>query len=64
MLIQDVIVEASISDCKASELPSVSVRILAALDGSGDQPELEQLLIEEASVATQVADQVTDLGPD
>ena len=54
--------EASVSHSEASKLPRVSIRVLAALNGRRDQPKLEQLLVEEPSVSTQVSDKITDLG--
>jgi len=58
MLIKDIIVETSITDCKTGKLPRVPVRIPTALDGSSNKAILKELLIEETSVSAQVADQV------
>lgn len=51
MLIQHIVVEAGITDGKTSEFSSVPVWISTALDGSSDQPKLQQFLIEEASMS-------------
>jgi hypothetical protein len=64
MLIQDVVVEASIANSEASKLASVPIRVLAASNGSFNQSVLEQLLIEEACMSAQVSDQVANLGSD
>ena len=61
VLIQDVVMEASVSYGEASKLPRVSIRVLAALNGRRDQPKLEQLLVEEPSMSAQVSDQVAYL---
>ena len=63
MLVENVIVETSIANSKARKLPCVSIRISATLNTSSNQAILKQFLIEEASVSTQVSDQVTDLSP-
>lgn len=62
VLIKNVVVEASIAHCKASKLPRVLVRILAALDRCGNQAMLQQLFVEETSVTAQVTNQVANLG--
>lgn len=53
--------ETSISNGETSELPGVSIGISATLDGGGYEPKLEQLLIEKASMSTQVSDEVANL---
>ena len=63
MLIQDLIVEASVAHSEASKLSSVSVRILTARNGSLNKSMLEQLLIEVASMSAQITNQVADFGP-
>ena len=64
MLVEDVIMEASISDCKASKLSCVPVWVLATLNRSGDQTKLEQLFVEEARVPAEVSNQIADLCAD
>ena len=64
MLVQDLVMEASITHGETGELASVAVGILAALDSGLDQPVLEKLLIEVASVAAQIADKVADFRTD
>ena len=58
MLIEHLVVEASIADGKTSELSCVTVRILAASNGCFDKSVLQQLLVEVAGVATEITDQV------
>ena len=64
MLIENVVVEPSITNSEAGELSGVSIRVLTALDGSSDQPKLEQLLVEESSMSAQVSDQIAYLSSD
>ena len=63
MLIQVLIVEASVAHSEESKLSSVSVRILTARNGSLNKSMLEQLLIEVASMSAQITNQVADFGP-
>ena len=56
--------ETSIADCEAGKLSSVSIRVLTAGDRSLDQPVLEKLFVEVASVTAQVSNQVADLRTD
>jgi len=51
MLIQSVIVEASIANCKARELPCVPVNITAALNARFDKSEPEKFIIEKPSMS-------------
>lgn len=64
MLIQHIIVEPSISNCETSKLPCISIWILAALNGSGDQSKLKQFLIKEPSMPTQITNKIAHLGSD
>ena len=64
MVVDEVVVEARVADGEARELARVTVRVLAALDRLVYQPVLEQLLVEEARVATEVADQIAHLRTD
>jgi len=64
VLVEDVIVEASISNGEAGELPRVPIWVPAALDGRGDEPELQEFLIEESSMAAEVSNQIANFGPD
>ncbi len=64
MLIEDLVMEASVSYGEASELSGVPVRVLAARDCSLDQTMLQELLIEVASVSAEVTDQVANLRTD
>ena len=61
MLIQDVIVEASIADSKACEFARVAITVSATLNRGLDQSMLKQLLIEKLGVATKITDKVADL---
>jgi hypothetical protein len=54
--------EARISNSEACELAGVAITVSATLDGSLDQSMLEQLFVKELSVATQVTNQVANLG--
>ena len=56
--------EASVAYGETGKLPRVAVRVLAALDGGGNEAVLEQLFVEEAGVSAEVSNQVADLGPD
>lgn len=64
VLVQHIVVEARVTDSKTGELARVSVRVTATLDRSRNQSILEQFLIEEARVSTQVTDEVADFGAD
>ena len=64
VLIQYIVVEPSVTHCEASKLPGVPIWILAAIDSGRNQPKLQQLLIEEPSVSTEIANQVAHLSPD
>lgn len=64
VLVKNIVVESSITNSEASELPGVSVWVLAAFNSSRNETKLEQLLVEEASVTTEVSNQVADLGSD
>mgnify|MGYP002809575301 CR=1 FL=1 len=64
MLIQDIVVEASITDGEAGELAGVAIGVLAAGDSRLDQTVLEKLFVEVASVSAEVSDEVADLGTD
>jgi len=64
VLVEDIIVEASISNGEAGELPGVPIWVPAALDGRRDEPELQELLIEESSMAAEVSNQIANFGPD
>ena len=63
MLIQDLVVEAGVSNGETSKLPSVAIWVLAARDCSFDQAMLQELLVEVASMSAQVTDQVAYFGP-
>ena len=63
VLIQDLVMEAGVSNGETSKLPSVAIRVLTARDCSFDQAMLQELFIEVASVSAQVSDQVAHLGP-
>ena len=60
MLIEHLVVEASIAHGKTSELSCVPVRILAASYGCFDKSVLQQLLVEVAGVAAKITDQIAD----
>ena len=64
MFIEHIVVEASISNSKASKLPGVSIRVSAALNGGRDKPKLEQFLVKEASMSAQISNEVADLRSD
>lgn len=64
MLIQHIIVEASVTYCEASKFPCVTVRVSATLDSGGNQTKLQEFLIEETSVSAQITDQIADFGSD
>jgi hypothetical protein len=64
VLVEHIVVESSISHSKASELPSVSIRISAALNGCLNQPKLKELFVEEACVSAQVTNKIAHLGSD
>ena len=64
MLVENIVMEASVSNSKARELSCVSVWVLAALDSSRNESELQQLFVEEPSMSTEISDQVADFGPD
>jgi len=64
VLIEDIIVEASVSHCEASKLPSVLIRVSAALNGSLNQSKLQQLFIEEPCMSAKVTYQVAHLCSD
>ena len=63
MLIQNLVVEASIAHGEASKLTSVPVAVSATFNSSGNEPVLQKLLIKEASVAAQVSNQIANLSP-
>ena len=63
VLVQDFVVEASVSNCKAGKLPCVPVRVLTACNRSLDQAVLQELFIEVASVPAEVTNQVAHFGP-
>lgn len=63
MLIQDFVVEASVTNCKAGELPGVPIRVLAACNCSLNQAVLQELFIEVAGVSAEVTNQVAHLSP-
>lgn len=60
MLIQDIIMETSITNSKASKFPCVSIRVLATGNSSLDESMFEQLLIEEASMSAEISNQVAN----
>lgn len=64
VLVENVIVETSVTDREAGEFPRVPVGVSATLDSGGNQSKFEKLLIEEARMSAQVTDQVADFGPD
>ena len=64
MLIEHLVVEASIANGKTSELSCVPVRILAASNGCFDESVLQQLLVEVARVAAKITNQVAHFSPD
>ncbi len=63
MLIENVVVEASVADSETRELTGVSVRVPTALYGCRDETVFQQFLVEEARVATEITYEVTNLGP-
>ena len=64
MLIEDFIVETSVSYSEAGELSRVAVWISATLNSCRNQAVLEQLLVEEASVAAKISNQIAYLCSD
>ena len=64
MLVEDIVVETCISNRKTCEFSCVSIRVPATFNSSRDQSEIEQLLIEIASMSTQITNEVTNFGPD
>ena len=64
MLVQDLVMETSVTHSETSKLSSVAVWILAAGNRCLDQSMLQELLIEIARVTTQITDQVADFCPD
>lgn len=64
MLVKNIVVESSVSNCKASKFPSVSIRISARLNCSRNKPEVEELFVEVASVSAKVTDQVAHFRSD
>lgn len=51
MLVQDLVMESSISNCKTSKLPGVTVGILTAGYGSLNQSVLQELFVEVTCVS-------------
>ena len=64
MLVQDLVMESSVSDCKASKFPGVTVGILAASYGSLNQSVLQEFFVEVARVSAKIANQVANFSPD
>lgn len=64
VLIENIVVEPSIADCKAGKLSSIPIAILATIYRSLDEPMLQKLLIEELSVAAEVSDKVANFSSD
>ena len=64
VLVQHVIVEASVTNREAGKLPGVTVWVSATLDGCCNQSKVEQLLVKVAGVTAKVTDQVANLRSD
>ena len=64
MFVEDVIMEASITNGKTGELSGVSVWVSAALYRCWDQTKLKKLFVEESSVSAEVTNQVADFSSD
>ena len=63
MLIENLIVEASVANGEAGEFTGVAVWILAASYGSFDQSMFEKLLVEVPCVPAEIANKVANLSP-
>jgi hypothetical protein len=64
VLVEDLVVESSISDGETGELAGVAIWVLAAGDGCLDQTVFEKLLVEVAGVSAEVSDEVAYFGTD
>ena len=63
MLVEHLVVEASISHSEAGKLAGVAVGVLTASDGGLNQSVLQKLLVEVTCVPAEIANQVAYLGP-
>jgi len=64
MLVKHIVVESSIAYCKASKFAGIAVNVAATLNRSSYQAVLKQLLVEEASVTAEIANQIAYFGTD
>ena len=62
MLVEDIVVEACISDCETSELSCVSIGVPAAFDCRWNEPKLKKFFIEKPSMSAKIANKVADFG--
>ena len=64
MLVEHLVVEASISHSEAGKLAGVAVGVLTASDGGLNQSVLQKLLVEVTCVPAEISNQVAYLSPD